>query len=47
MNEEVDALSNFELFHRLWSNAVDSPRYDKREWVELEARLLRLKFLEH
>lgn len=24
------------LFHRLWSKAVDTPSYDKEEWMALE-----------
>lgn len=37
---ELDSLTNFEFFHRLWSEAVDSPGYDKREQVALEQRLI-------
>jgi len=44
---ELDSLTNFELFHRLWSKAVDSPGYDKREWVALEQRLIRINFLRY
>ena len=31
MNEDA-----WELFHRLWAKAVDTPDYDKAEWRELE-----------
>jgi hypothetical protein len=44
--QELKALTNFELFHRLWSKAVDSPRYQKLEWLELESRLASLRFLD-
>jgi hypothetical protein len=44
--QEVSALTNWELFHRLWSKAVDSPRYQKQEWRELESRLTSLGFLD-
>jgi len=43
--QEIHALSNFELFHRLWSKAVDSPCYNKQEWIAMEERLLKLDFL--
>lgn len=43
--EESKTISNFELFHRVWSNAVDSSRYEKREWLELEERLMKANFL--
>jgi hypothetical protein len=44
--QEISALTNWELFHRLWSKAVDSPRYQKQEWRELESRLASLGFLD-
>lgn len=28
-----------ELLHHLWTLAVGTPGYDKREWVELELRI--------
>lgn len=30
------------LFHQLWSKAYDTPTYDKREWLRLEALLHQL-----
>lgn len=30
----------WELFHRLWTKAVGTQRYDKTEWTYLEAALL-------
>jgi hypothetical protein len=44
--QEIKDLTNFELFHRLWSKAVASPRYHKQEWRELESRLASLGFLD-
>ena len=43
--QDLHALSNFELFHRLWSKAVDSPRYNKPEWLAMEERLRSINFL--
>lgn len=31
------------LFHKLWTKAVSSARYDKTEWMQLEAILLDLE----
>jgi hypothetical protein len=43
--QDLHILSNFDLFHRLWSKAVDSPRYNKQEWMAMEERLLKAGFL--
>ncbi len=31
------------LFHHLWTKAVSTPDYDKREWIALEAEFLTLR----
>jgi hypothetical protein len=31
----------FRLFHILWTKAVGSPTYDKKEWLELEKLIWR------
>lgn len=28
------------IFHRLWSRDVDSPSYNRREWLDLEAAII-------
>ena len=33
-------ISTHHLLHRLWTKAVGTPDYDKREWKELESRLI-------
>ena len=41
-----DALVNLKLHDallRLWDKAVDHPNYNKREWAELQARILELE----
>ena len=43
--QEIRTLSDFDLFHRLWSKAVDSPRYNKQEWMIMEERLIKANFL--
>ncbi len=43
--QNMHTLSNFDLFHRFWSKAVDSPRYSKQEWTVMEERLLKMGFL--
>jgi len=30
------------LMHRLWTRAVGTPEYNKREWQSLEAAILKL-----
>lgn len=30
------------LLLRLWTKAVDTPKYDKAEWKELEKRIMKL-----
>ena len=42
--EMVEELSNSELFHHLWTKAVGTEGYDKREWRELDDRLHRIGF---
>lgn len=37
--KEVEYLSMYDLFHRAWTNARDSPDYDKAIWLELQNRL--------
>jgi hypothetical protein len=28
------------LFHKLWSASVSTPGYDKKQWLELERRMM-------
>lgn len=37
---DLDGVTTWGLFHRLWSKAVGSETYLKGEWVEMEKRLL-------
>jgi len=34
-------VSVYHLLHRLWTKAVDTPGYDKREWQAMERVILR------
>lgn len=38
---QVQRMSSRGLFHRLWTKAVGTVRYDKTEWMELQGRLER------
>ena len=33
----------FNLFHRLWTKAVGTPEYDKKEWQQLEREYLAMR----
>jgi hypothetical protein len=37
--QQLSAYNTLQLFHRLWTKAVNTPNYDKKEWQELEKRL--------
>ncbi len=34
------------VFHKLWTKAVGTDDYDKKEWVDLEQHIIRLNRLE-
>ena len=34
------------IFHTLWTKAVGTDTYDKKEWIELERSLAELKLIE-
>lgn len=38
MDDHTDKTTR-ELFHALWTKAVGTEQYDKKEWMELERRL--------
>ena len=35
-----------EAFHKLWTKAVGTDGYDKKEWIDLERHIMRLDRLE-
>lgn len=37
--QQLSAYNTLCLFHRLWTKAVGTENYDKKEWQELEKRL--------